>query len=106
MSEIQLHLISVKQLQSVVNMELQSVINIVINMQLVFAGQFFQNTNWIMTSVVLAWVTVTIGYIIVRATQSFDFKKNKAGLLPYGIIVLTVEVRSRCSYYLPKQQHI
>ena len=76
--------------------QLQSVVNILTNMELMSAGQFFQNTNWIMTSVVLAWVTITIGYIVVRATQSFDFKADKKGLLPYGIIVLTVEVSHLC----------
>lgn len=50
-----------------------------------------------MTSVVLAWVVVTIGYIVVRATQSLNFADDSArgGLIVYGIVVLTVEVRSR-----------
>lgn len=45
-----------------------------------------------MTSVVLAWLVITIGYIAVRATQSLNFTENKGGLMVYGILVLTVEV--------------
>lgn len=48
-----------------------------------------------MTSVVLAWVVVTIGYIVVRATQSLNFADNSGGLIVYGIVVLTVEVSPR-----------
>lgn len=62
---------------------------------LTIAGQFFQNTNWLMTSVVLAWVAVTIGYIVVRATESLNFADNSGGLIVYGIVVLTVEVSPR-----------
>ena len=54
------------------------------------AGQFFQNTNWFMTGIVLAWVAVTIGYIIVRATQSLA--NLSTGILIWGIWVLIIEV--------------
>lgn len=43
-----------------------------------------------MTSVVLAWVVVTIGYIIVRASVSLKNLQN--GTIVYGIFVLVVEV--------------
>ena len=56
------------------------------------AGQFFQNTNWFMTGIVLAWVAVTIGYIIVRATESLKRSEQGMGILIYGIWVLVVEV--------------
>ncbi len=55
------------------------------------AGQFWRNTNWFMTGMVLAWVSITIGYVVVRATQSL--KGLSTGLLIYGIWVLVVEVR-------------
>lgn len=43
-----------------------------------------------MTSVVLAWIVVTIGYIIVRASVSL---KNLHGAdIVYGIYVLVIEV--------------
>lgn len=70
------------------------------------AGQFFQNTNWLMTSVVLAWVVVTIGYIVVRATQSLNFADNSGGLIVYGIVVLTVEVSPRHPQLLFTQPHV
>jgi len=44
-----------------------------------------------MTGMVLAWVSITIGYVVVRATQSL--KGLSTGLLIYGIWVLVVEVR-------------
>ena len=56
----------------------------------VAAGQFFQNTNWFMTGIVLAWVAVTIGYIIVRATQSLA--ELSTGRMIWGIWVLIIEV--------------
>ena len=80
----------------VVNVELQHVIETMIYTEVIIVGQFFQNTNWIMTSVVLTWVVITIGYIIVRATQSLNFTDTKGGLIVYGIVILTVEV---CSLY-------
>ncbi len=55
------------------------------------AGQFWRNTNWFMTGMVLAWVSITIGYVVVRATQSL--KGLSTGILIYGIWVLVVEVR-------------
>ena len=60
------------------------------NHDLFDAGQFFQNTNWFMTGLVLAWVAVTVGYVIVRATESLD--GLSLGLRIYGIWVLVVEV--------------
>ena len=59
---------------------------------LLAAGQFFQNTNWFMTGVVLAWIVVTIGYVIVRATESLSGLST--GILIYGIWVLCIEVSS------------
>ena len=73
--------------------------------KLTIAGQFFQNTNWIMTSVVLAWLVITIGYIAVRATQSLNFTENKGGLMVYGILVLTVEVSALSPLTLLAQHH-
>ena len=62
------------------------------------AGQFFRNTNWLMTGMVLAWVAITIAYVYVRAAKSLAFKhgqeQNPKGLLAYGIWVLIVEVGS------------
>lgn len=43
-----------------------------------------------MTGIVLAWVAVTIGYIIVRATQSLA--NLSTGILIWGIWVLIIEV--------------
>ena len=67
------------------------------------AGQFFRNTNWFMTGVVLAWVAITVAYVYVRAAQSLAFKhgveQNPRGLLAYGIWVLIVEVGS-CTHLL------
>ncbi len=40
---------------------------------------------------VLAWVSITTGYVVVRATQSL--KGLSTGILIYGIWVLVVEVR-------------
>ena len=88
--------------QFVVNVELQHVIETMIYTEVIIVGQFFQNTNWIMTSVVLTWVVITIGYIIVRATQSLNFTDTKGGLIVYGIVVLTVEV---CSLYSVTPTH-
>ena len=53
------------------------------------AGQFFQNTNWFMTGIVLAWVAVTIGYVIIRASQSLGLP---IGIKIWGIWVLVIEV--------------
>ena len=64
-------------------------------MELTIAGQFFQNTNWLMTSVVCTWVVVFIGYLVVRAAVSLKFENDKGGLIVYGIVVLVVEVSSR-----------
>ena len=62
------------------------------------AGQFYSNTNWFMTGAVLAWLSITIAYVYVRATESLAFKHgqepNPKGLLAYGIGVLIVEVGS------------
>ncbi len=44
-----------------------------------------------MTGMVLAWVSITTGYVVVRATQSL--KGLSTGILIYGIWVLVVEVR-------------
>ncbi|KAL3145110.1 hypothetical protein ABBQ38_001719 [Trebouxia sp. C0009 RCD-2024] len=66
--------------------------------KLPWAGQFFQNTNWIMTSVVLAWIVVTIGYIIVRASVSL---KNLHGAdIVYGIYVLVIEALGATTLFL------
>ena len=52
-----------------------------------------------MTSVVLAWVAVTIGYIIIRASVSLQ---NMQGAdIVYGVYVLVVEVSPPLSYILP-----
>lgn len=58
--------------------------------RLPWAGQFWRNTNWFMTGMVLAWVAITTGYVVVRATQSL--KGLSTGILIYGIWVLVVEV--------------
>lgn len=56
------------------------------------AGQFFQNTNWFMTGMVLAWLAVTVGYVVVRSSQSI--KPLEIGVKIYGIWVLVIEVSS------------
>lgn len=58
--------------------------------KLQWAGQFFQNTNWFMTGMVLAWLAVTVGYVVVRSSQSI--KPLKIGVKIYGIWVLVIEV--------------
>lgn len=54
------------------------------------AGKVASNTCWPMVVVIVAWIAVTIVYIVIRATQSLGLRPK--GLVAYGVWVLVLEV--------------